>query len=92
MGECAIHAKQCCGDFGAFLSLENGVTLIMFKGIPGIYTAPYLDPYGEEDLKLERGLPMSFNKERYENLRELVASHSISSKTLLNHAMSRNRL
>ena len=35
--------------------------LVLFKGITGIVFAVYLDSYGEEDIKLERGLPMTYD-------------------------------
>jgi len=88
VGECYIHSKQCCGDFGIFLALDKGLVVVEFKGITGILFSVYLDSYGEEDIKLERGLPMTFNKERYEQVRELIITHSTSSKAL-SHAFPR---
>eukprot|EP00026_Physarum_polycephalum_P000126 Phypoly_transcript_00126.p1 GENE.Phypoly_transcript_00126~~Phypoly_transcript_00126.p1 ORF type:complete len:1391 (-),score=270.34 Phypoly_transcript_00126:2478-6509(-) len=79
LGECVTHARECCGDFGVYLTLDRNIVLAMFKGITGITAPIYLDPYGEEDVKLERGLPMTYSKERYEQVRELVVNHSMSS-------------
>lgn len=48
--------------------------LIMFKGITRSYFAPYLDPHGEEDLRLERGLALKYGGP----LTSLFVTHSNS--------------
>jgi len=77
IGECSLHTRSCGGGVGLFLILKMSSVLVIRGPRHSFWGSPYLDEYGEEDIHLIRGRPLYFNKERYEQLTQLVLSQRL---------------
>jgi len=83
VGECSQHTKLCGGSSGLYLLLNKGILMLVFDGIAGMYMTPYLDPFGEEDIGFKRGLPLRLNGVRYKQLQDIIVTHSLGTKIIL---------
>ena len=64
IGECTQHAFTCGAGAGVFLLLKQTSLLLVRGSRACIYSSPYLDGHGEEDLGLFRGRALGLNRDR----------------------------
>ncbi|XP_039021943.1 E3 ubiquitin-protein ligase PRT6-like isoform X1 [Hibiscus syriacus] len=81
---CMAHAMNCGAGIGVFLLIRRTTILLQRCARQAPWPSPYLDAFGEEDIKMRRGKPLYLNEERYAALTYMVASHGLdrSSKVL----------
>ena len=77
-GDATLHALSCGRGTGVFLLLNRSSTLFVRGVFASFGPSPYVDCYGEEDINLRRGRPLSLSKERYERLRQTWLHHRIA--------------
>jgi hypothetical protein len=76
-GACNIHAKRCNGGAGMFLRVKH-CTVNLLDGDRGAQIpAPYVDAYGETDVELKRGRPLTFNGVAFAQLVRMFQTNGI---------------
>merc|ERR1712062_285554 len=74
------HCKECNGGLGVFLYLQRSSIILTWDTRALEYEPVYLDQYGETDCGLSRGVQLRINRQRYEQLTQLVVQHMIPNK------------
>ncbi|KAJ0979508.1 hypothetical protein J5N97_014982 [Dioscorea zingiberensis] len=74
---CLEHAMICGAGIGVFLLVRKTTILLQRSERHALWSSPYLDAYGEEDLEMARGKALYLNEDRYKALAYLVSSHSL---------------
>jgi len=78
IGSCTAHAEKCNETIGVFLLVRDCQILLLYNKSKGCFMSPpYLDEYGEPDIKFRRGNPLFLSSGRYDSLQQLWMSHSI---------------
>ncbi|XP_043930148.1 E3 ubiquitin-protein ligase UBR1 [Protopterus annectens] len=85
LGACTIHAIHCAAGFGIFLRIRDCDVILMAGRNRGcLYSAPYVDEYGETDPGLKRGNPLHLSHEHYKQLNLLWQQHGITAEVSRN--------
>ncbi|KAL2509527.1 E3 ubiquitin-protein ligase [Forsythia ovata] len=74
---CQTHGMSCGAGIGVFLLIRRTTILLQRSARQTLWPSPYLDAFGEEDVKMHRGRPLFLNEERYAALAHMVASHGL---------------
>ena len=83
-GGCSIHAEFCGNGTCAFILLKECQLLVCMKGGRScMYTSLYLDEHGEEDRGLKRGVLLTLEQGRLENLRFMLANNTFEHESRL---------
>ena len=69
VGECSQHAENHHQGCGLFLDVKESSVLILRRGGGAIWKSPYLDDYGEQDIGLRRGRPITLHPPILEELK-----------------------
>jgi len=82
VGECTAHATLCSGGSGVpYLLLgqrgSSGILLVA-GALACDYASPYVDVYGESDINLKRGRPLTLCPARYASLTALWAGGGLA--------------
>eukprot|EP00919_Chromeraceae_sp_WS-2016_P056765 GHVR01134660.1.p1 GENE.GHVR01134660.1~~GHVR01134660.1.p1 ORF type:complete len:139 (+),score=31.28 GHVR01134660.1:265-681(+) len=83
-GECTRHAETCGGGNGLFIVPSWGAALSVSSGKCGFTSEPYADKFGEGDLKLRRGRPLSLVPHRLKRLQTLLTTGELHADLLQN--------
>ncbi|KAL0204860.1 hypothetical protein P9112_000167 [Eukaryota sp. TZLM1-RC] len=75
-GELWKHCYLCTGGFGAFLLLNTCNVQYLDHGRVADGVPIYLDPHGESDAHLARGLPLMLNELRIKSLEKQIGGNS----------------
>ncbi|KAK8632266.1 hypothetical protein V6N13_072661 [Hibiscus sabdariffa] len=76
---CKTHAMTCGAGTGVFLLIRTTTISLQIYAKQAPWPSPYLDAFGEEDIKMRRGKPLYLNQERFAALSYIVASHGQTS-------------
>lgn len=68
-GECTAHGKRAHGGYSLWLEVKRSTILVLRPGGGAQWRSPYLDSWGEEDVGLSRGRPLTLREELVEELR-----------------------
>lgn len=92
-GMAFTHSLACGGGTCVFLLLKMTRLLVLRKNRATFLASPYVDSHGEEDLRLQRGKPLSLHTERLRRLWQLWRSAAFDfDSTVLHAANHRNEL
>ncbi|VDK88807.1 unnamed protein product [Onchocerca ochengi] len=80
LGACSYHLKSCTGSSGGvFLRIRDSQIVLLTSRERGcLFSAPYLDGYGETDPGFRRGNPLHLSHELYAKLEDLWLNQSIA--------------
>ena len=89
VGACTAHANECGAGNGIFLRVrECKVVLLSGKKKGCFIPPPYLDRYGETDVGLRRGNPLTLCPDRLRKIHKLWINHWIPEE--IAHAVEAN--
>ncbi|OQR90247.1 hypothetical protein THRCLA_09396 [Thraustotheca clavata] len=78
-GACSLHVEHCGhGNSAFFLLKQCSILLVGEHGRASLFSSPYVDEFGEEDLYVKRGRPLYLAPKRLMVLFQLIVSHSIA--------------
>ena len=78
MGVCTQHTLDRHCGYGLFVIIHTAEILLMYKGHSIKLPAPYADKFGETLRDKRRGRPMFLDTTRFQNLRQLWATHGMT--------------
>ncbi|XP_065059520.1 E3 ubiquitin-protein ligase UBR2-like [Rhopilema esculentum] len=91
IGSCTAHAEKCNETLGVFLLIRDCQILLLYNRTKGcLIASPYLDEYGEPDVKFRRGNPLYLSSCRYNNLQKLWLTHMIPQEIVRQMESNRN--
>jgi hypothetical protein len=82
VGECSQHTKLAHGGTGLWLDVKQSSVLILRPGGGCIGKSIYLDSYGEEDVGLVRGRPLTLCNEIVEEMRRRLICGALVDLTI----------
>eukprot|EP00048_Salpingoeca_helianthica_P017352 m.236811 g.236811 ORF g.236811 m.236811 type:complete len:1595 (-) comp20784_c0_seq1:67-4851(-) len=74
---CSSHIRRCGGSQGMFLQVQQCSVMLLFNNRGCLLPAPYTDQYGETDIQLKRGAPLTLNPALYQKLQDLWRRHTV---------------
>jgi len=79
VGACVAHADRCGAGSGAFLRIRECKVVLLAGRRKGCFVSPpYLDRYGETDVGLRRGNPLTLSAEKLDWIRKLWLNHGVA--------------
>ncbi|CAG0917514.1 unnamed protein product [Notodromas monacha] len=82
VGAATYHTRCCGAGCGIFFVVQHVAILMLSEKNKGCnMNAPYVDKFGEPDMGLRRGNPLTLHKERYLELQKRWLTHCIPEST-----------
>ncbi len=89
VGACTAHADRCGAGNGIFLRVRECKMILLSGRKKGCFIQPpYLDRYGETDIGLKRGNPLTLSPERLSKIQRLWLNHAIPEE--ISHVVESN--
>eukprot|EP00457_Paulinella_chromatophora_P011798 gb/GEZN01011960.1/.p1 GENE.gb/GEZN01011960.1/~~gb/GEZN01011960.1/.p1 ORF type:complete len:205 (+),score=7.80 gb/GEZN01011960.1/:200-814(+) len=76
-GEVTRHTAECSPSNGIYLLLKESIIILVSQGLSAYNGSVYVDSYGEMDIGLIRGRPLSLDPQRMAHLDTLYARQDV---------------
>ncbi|VDN02419.1 unnamed protein product [Thelazia callipaeda] len=94
IGACSRHVTSCTGPSGGiFLRIRDSQVVLLTSRERGcLYSAPYVDRYGETDPGFRRGNPLYLNHELFAKLENLWITQSVAEEVINQYELDHRNL